>query len=550
MVGLSREFFGICAFVIVNIVFCFEVLKKFRKILLVFFVLSLCLNVGAQQRVRVKIEKADVLRHDDKIGKNTQSLNGNVILSHVKTFLHCDSAYMYNDSNCVVAYGNVHVIQNDSIHLYGNRMTYYGDLNLAKVRDNVRANKGNTWLYTEYLDYDRSLDKAYFYDGGKVVNGDNTLTSDNGVYYPNTNEVYFKDHVVGVSAKYHMDSDTMKYNTHTEVITILGPTTILNSDSTIIKSDYGWYNTKTDEAKLLENNILIMGQKTLEGKTIFYQRRLGLGTVWRDMVLTDSVDRVQLKGDYGFYNENTGAALATKRALMIHIYGQDSLYMHADTMQIVPLADTSRLIKAYHNVKFFREDLQGRCDSLLFDFRDSVGTMYNTPIIWAQGNQMTANEIKMYTKNQTLSKVDLLDAAFVISPEDSIGYNQVKGKKMVGYIRNNDVYRIDVDGNGQTLYYPKDNDAVIGVNRAESSDMSIGMKQKKIISITMRVQPSGNMNPPLLLGEKDLKLTGFSWLEDYRPKSKEQIFLEMKIADDKIAKEEVYEGFSFDEFGE
>lgn len=504
-----------------------------------------------QQNVRIKIERADVLRHDDKIGKNTQSLNGNVILSHVRTFLHCDSAYMYNDSNVVIAYGNVHVIQNDSIHLYGNRMTYYGNQNLAKVREGVRANKGETWLYTEYLDYDRVQDKAYFYNGGKVVNGDNTLTSDNGLYFPVSNDVYFKDHVVGVSPKYHLDSDTMKFNTKTEIITILGPTTIINSDSTIIKSENGWYNTQSNEAKLLKNNIIYAGQQTIEGKTIFYERNKGLGTVWDDMVLTDTVNNMKICGDYGFYNQITGDAFATLRAQVIQTYGEDTIYMHADTFQVVPLPeDTSRILKAYHKVKFFREDMQGRCDSLIFDFRDSISTMYKTPVVWAQGNQMTANEIKLYTRNQALYKAELLEAAFVISPEDSIGYNQIKGKKMTGYIRNNDIYKIDVDGNGQTLYYPKDDEVIIGINRAESSNMTLWLDERKISNITMRVSPSGNMNPPFLFGEKDGKLPGFMWLEQYRPHNKDEIFLPMEIAEEMIVKEEIYEGFTFDELGE
>lgn len=176
----------------------------------------------AQRTIRVNIDRADVLRHDDKIGKNTQSLNGNVKLSHVNTILYCDSAYMYNDSNVVVCYGSVHVVQNDSVHLYGDRLTYFGNQNLAKVRQNVRPNKGDTWLYTEYLDYDRALDKAYFYNGGKVVNKDNTLTSERGIYYPMTNDVYFKDNVVGTSPKYHLISDTAAFNTRTEVVSILG----------------------------------------------------------------------------------------------------------------------------------------------------------------------------------------------------------------------------------------------------------------------------------------------------------------------------------------
>ncbi|MCQ2226704.1 MAG: hypothetical protein MJZ01_02200 [Bacteroidales bacterium] len=529
-------------------------MKFFLNILVVCLLAAMPFMRGEAQRqqpVRIKIERADVLRHDDKIGKNTQSLNGNVILSHQHTFLHCDSAYMYNDSNVVVAYGNVHVIQNDSIHLYGNRITYFGNTNLAKVRENVRANKGNTWLYTEYLDYDKSLDKAYFYDGGKVVNGDNVLTSDNGLYFPNTNDVYFKDNVVGTSPKCDMVSDTMRYNTKSEIITILGPTTIVNSDSTIVKSHDGWYNTQTEEANLLDNSIVITGQKTLTGKRIFYDKRNGIGRVWNDMVLADTVDNMTLHGDYGFYNEKTGAALATRNAQMIHVYQRDTLYMHADTLQIEPLdADSSRLIKAYHWVKFFRSDIQGRCDSLVFDFRDSIATMYKTPIIWAQDNQMTANEIKLFTKNQAIYKSELIDAAFIISPEDTIGYNQIKGKLMTGHIRNNELYRIDVSGNGQTLYYPKDDKVIIGINRAESSDMTIWMNKKKISNITMRVSPSGNMNPPFLLGENECKLAGFSWLEDYKPKCREDIFKKMEIAEGVIVKEEVFEGFSFDELGE
>ena len=298
----------------------------------------------AQRTIRVNIDRADVLRHDDKIGKNTQSLNGNVKLSHVNTILYCDSAYMYNDSNVVVCYGSVHVVQNDSVHLYGDRLTYFGDQNLAKVRQNVRANKGDTWLYTEYLDYDRALDKAYFYNGGKVVNKDNTLTSERGIYYPMTNDVYFKDNVVGTSPKYHLISDTAAFNTRTEVVSILGPTTITTSDSMVIDSKKGWYDTHSDVAKLLKENRLysVKNRSTLLGKTILYERRKGLGTAWNDMVLTDSTNNVSIEGDYGFYNELTQESLATKRALLRQIYSGDTLFLHADTFRVVPLADTSR----------------------------------------------------------------------------------------------------------------------------------------------------------------------------------------------------------------
>lgn len=504
----------------------------------------------AQQTIRVRIDKADVLRHDDKVGKNTQSLNGNVKLSHGNTKLYCDSAYMYNDSNVVVCYSNVHVVQNDSVHLYGNMLTYLGNQNLAKVRQNVRANKGDTWLYTEYLDYDRVQDKAFFYNGGRVVNRQNTLTSERGVYYPMTNEVFFKKDVVGTSPKYTLVSDTAAFNTHTEVVTILSPTTITTSDSMIIDSDNGWYDTKADVARLNKNNRLysVRNKATLTGRTLLYERRKGLGTAWDDMVLTDSTDNVSICGDYGFYNELTREALATRKAMLTQIYAADTLFLHADTFRVVPLADTSRIIKAFHHVKAFRSDLQARCDSLIFDFRDSVATLFHLPVVWSQGSQMTANVIKLYTRNQALYKADLVDAAFVISQEaDSVGFDQVKGKLITGHIRNNELYLIDVDGNGQTIYYPKDGPNLIGINRAESSNMSIWLKDRKIDSIMMRVAPKGNMNPPLLAGESDRQLAGFRWLEDYRPKSKEDIFKALDIPPDMQVQEEVYVGYDFDD---
>lgn len=533
-------------------------IKNITQALVCLMLVLLCVYTPAnaqrkapQKNVRIKIERANFLRHDDKIGKNTQSLNGNVLLSHAKTLLYCDSAYMYNDSNTVIAYGSIHIIQNDSIHLYGDKLTYLGNDNLAKIRENVRANKGDTWLYADYLDYDRLQDKAYFYDGGKVVNKDNVLTSKNGIYYPNTNNVYFKDDVVGTSPRYTLNSDTLLYNTQSEIITILGPTTILNSDSTLIESTHGWYNTKTDYARLLDYSTISKKTYSLTGQEINYNKPTGEAEVNTGMILVDSVDNVTLKGNYGKYNEITQEAFATKHATLLHVYRMDTLYAHADTFHIVPLGDTSRLIKSYHRVKFFRADLQGRCDSLVFDFRDSIGTMYKAPILWGQGNQMTAQEIKLYTREQVLYKTDLIEAAFCISPEaDSSGYNQVKGKLMTGHIKNNDLYRIDVSGNGQTIYYPHDDATLIGINRAESADMSIYLKERKIKNITMRVSPSGNINPPLLLGEEDCKLKGFRWLEEYRPKTKEEIYLETPIPDGLMPQIDVYEGYSFDELGE
>ncbi|MBN2744399.1 MAG: organic solvent tolerance protein OstA [Marinilabiliaceae bacterium] len=483
----------------------------------------------AQRRTRVELEKADVLKADEsKYGKGVQAVFGNVRFKHVNTIMYCDSAYLYRDSNMVVAYSNIHVIQNDSIHLYGDNMDYLGNQNLARVRNNVRMVKGDVTLTTQNLDYDRLGQVGYYFDGGTVMSGDNKLESHWGYYYPNTDMVHFKETVRVYNPQYTIYSDTLKYHTLTEVVSILGPTDIISSDSiNKIYSEDGYYNTQTDFSQLRRRSVITGKEQVLTGDTINYNRRSGLGEVYGNMVLTDSVNNVIIKGNYGLYNELTKSALSTRNACLLQVYNNDTLYLHADTLRMDTIPELgTKLVRAYYKVKFFRPDLQGRCDSMVFNLKDSTNTFYHDPVIWAQGSQLTAETITMFSHNEVLERVELENSAFVVQPEDTtfLMFNQIKGKNMIGYIRNNELYKIDVDGNGQTIYHPKDKELIIGVNRAESSNMTLMFKERRIDRIIMRVTPTGNMNPPLFLPVEDVKLEGFLWLEKYRPKNKEDIF--------------------------
>lgn len=482
-----------------------------------------------KEKAKIHLKKAAWIVKREDLGDNVQLLLGNVKLQHKNTIMFCDSAYIYNDSNYVEAYHNIHIIQNDSIHLYGDLLLYEGNNNMAKVRKNVKIVKKDITLTTQFLDYDRNNNVGYYYNGGEVISGENTLVSDWGYYYPDYNEVHFKDSVVVTNPKYTIFSDTLKYNTISEIASILGPTFIV-SDDNLIYSEDGYYDTKKDKAKLQRNSYVQGKEQKLKGDTIFYDRKIGMGEVFNNMEIHDTTNNIIIAGDYGFYNEITKYGLATKRAQMMQIYKEDTLYLHADTLQMIPLPEEeSRMVKAFYNVKFFRKDMQGRCDSMVYDFRDSTNTFYHDPVIWAMDNQLTAQTIKLYTKNRALYKAEMLNSAFVISQEDSLFYNQVKGRNMTGYIRNNEIYRIDVDGNGQTVYYPKDKDIVIGVNRAESSNLTIHLENKKITGIKLRVDPNGNINPPLLLPTEDVRLNGFHWLESIRPKNRLDIFKHVKM---------------------
>ncbi|WP_430934374.1 OstA-like protein [Saccharicrinis sp. 156] len=473
---------------------------------------------------KVIVNNADSLNYDEAIyGKDVQVLIGNVKFTHETAVMFCDTAYRYILDNKINANGNIHIIQNDTLHLYGRRLNYDGNTGLAQVREDVRLVNKDVVLTTDYLDYDRVNNFAYYFNFGKIVNKENTLTSKKGYYYPATDQVHYKDSVVATNPKYIIKSDTLIYHTETKVSNIEGPTFII-SDSNTIYAEAGYYDMQHDVA-LLKENAYVEGEQLLKGDTIYYDRASGYGEIFNSMELHDTTNNLIIKGDYGFYNEITQDALATLNAELLQIYNKDTLFLHADTLQAVPLEDgEQKLIKAYRKVKYFRSDMQGRCDSMVFDSRDTTNTFYYDPIMWSMGNQLTADVIKMYTKNEVLDKVDLIDRSFIISEEDTGRYNQVKGKLMTGYIRNNEIYKIDVNGNAQSVYFPKDREYVIGVNRAECSNMTLYLTQRMVDQITMRVSPNGNMNPPYLVPDENLRLEGFYWLDAFRPKSKEEIF--------------------------
>jgi lipopolysaccharide export system protein LptA len=484
-------------------------------------------NVSGQKQVT--INHADSLNYDEEIyGKNVHVLIGDVMFTHETAVMYCDTAFRYTTEKKIEAVGNIHIIQNDTLHLYGKELIYNENTGIAQVRNNVKLINKDVTLTTDFLDYDRVNNFAHYFNDGEIINNDNTLTSKLGYYYPDSEQFFYKDSVVFKNPKYTMYSDTLIYNTESKISQIEGPTYII-SDSNTIYAEAGYYDTQLDIAEL-KQNAYISGKQFLKGDTIYYDRNSGVGEVFSNMELHDTTNNIIITGDYGFYNEKSKEALATQRAMLMQIYQADTLFMHADTLEALPIDnENDKLIKAYRKVQYFRSDIQGRCDSMIFDSRDTTNTFFYDPIMWSLGNQLIADEIKMHTKNEVLDKVKLTDRAFIISEEDTGKYNQIKGKIMTGYIRNNEIHKIDVDGNAQTVYFPKDRENIIGVNRAECSNMTIYMKERQVDKIIMRVQPTGNMNPPYLVPDEEQRLSGFYWLDAFRPKKKEDIFYWKKL---------------------
>lgn len=483
-------------------------------------------NVQAQNTHQIEIINADIIKSAKFHGQEAQKLVGNVKFKHEDAIMNCDSAYFYSESYSMDAFSNVSIEQGDTLFLYGDKVHYEGETRIAQVRENVKLVDDSTVLLTEFLDYNRETKIAYYLDGGVIHEGENILTSEKGYYYTESEVFYFKDSVVIVNPDYTIYSDTIEYNTKTEIAYFFGPTEIIGDDN-YLYCEGGWYDTNLDISLMDKNTFFKREGRTLRADTLYYERENGFGRARSNVELFDSAQNVYLMGNSGLYYEDDQLATLTDSSLMMQISDEDTLYVHADTLRSIldtASVDNKKILLAYYHVKIYREDIQGMCDSLAYIEKDSIFNLYGFPIIWSEENQITATKIELKTRNQQLYKIFLKDIALLISREDTLKYNQIRGKSMVGYFRNNDLVKLDVTGNGQTVYYAEDQGEIIGVNRAECSDLIIYLKDNQVSKVNYLVQPTGQYYPLDLFPENQRFLDGFSWNEKWRPLNRWDVF--------------------------
>lgn len=479
-------------------------------------------SVWAQKKAVIKIQHADFYKPEPT--RNRNKLIGNVRLTQDNIIMTCDSLYQYSDSNYIEAFGRVHAIQNDSLHLWGDYLIYDGNTQLAKVRKNVIMKDPKITLTTNFLDYDANAKTGYYFNSGTLKDSINTLISEIGYYFTTTNDMFFKDSVRVYTPDYTMFSDTLKYNTDNKIITITGPATIYGDNRTLYSED-GWYNSLTSHAELYKNNTLTYNEYLTKADTILVDSASNSAILKDNIHMYDTVNNIIVEGNYGEVLKNNDYAFVTDEALLILVGKQDSLFIHGDTLSVSKDSAGQNVMKAYYDTRFFSRDLQGLCDSMIFPVADSTIYLIGAPIVWASGNQMTATNINMLMSNNAIKEFHLNEKAMIINQIDSIKYNQIKGRDMIGHMHNNELYLVDVNGNGETLYYPDDKGVIIGMNKAISAYIKIYIENRKVKDIIFIQKPEGNLNPLFLVNPEDTRLRDFQWHIEKKPMTKEEIFL-------------------------
>lgn len=476
---------------------------------------------------KVYLLHSDLLRKDERI-PDAMVVVGNVVFHHDSVYMYCDSAYYYDKISAFEAFSNVKMNQGDTLFLYGDRLFYDGNTQIAEVRMNVRMENRNTTLLTDSLNYDRLYNVGYYFNGGTLMDEQNVLTSDWGEYNPGTKQSVFNYDVQLVNPQFILTSDTLEYNTASKIADIVGPSDIV-SDNNHIYSELGTYNTVTGKAYLYNRSVLTNEGKQLTGDTLYYDRDAGTGEVFQDVVMNDTVNKNMMTGEYGYYNENTKYAFVTDRAVGVDYSQGDSLFLHGDTLMMKTFyLDTDsmfREMRAFHKVRFFRTDVQGTADSLVFSTKDSCLTMYHDPILWNKNQQLVGEKICIYMNDSTIDWAHIINQALSVEHIDSTLYNQVTGKEMKAYFRNKEMYKAEVIGSVRVVYYPMDSDSLlIGMNVSETSNLDLYLSNQKLEKMVMRPQSNGTLYPMTQIPAGKDKLDNFVWFDYIRPLDKDDIF--------------------------
>lgn len=496
---------------------------------ILFFFVLICSSVFAQQKKsskpapektkQIEIRHAGVFRYDK--GISAKRLIGNVICAHEGAVMNCDSAYLY-DSNKLEAFGHISIIKGDSIFVYGDKLYYDGASKLATLEGNVRCIEKDMTLTTPILTFDVKNSIANYYNGGTLVNKDNTLVSKNGHYYSSSKTVAFKYDVELTNPEYKMKGDTLLYNTSNKTSYFLGPSIIISKDD-YIYCENGWYDTENEKSQFSKNALLVTKEQKLTGDSLTYDRKLGIGRAFKNIKLIDTTNKSVLYGDYAEYHEKASKALVTKRAMYVRMFDKDSLYLTADTLFHQDIDSVNNLIKAYHKVKFYKNDLQGVCDSLAYSTVDSLMHMFYMPIVWAQKGQATAKFIDVCVGKNGIHSFSLTTNGFVVQQADSLinnAYNQITGKNIVGYFKDDSIRKITVKGNAQILYYPKNKTKLVGLNKSLCSDIIVWFKEGDFDKVSFIKKPESVTTPMKDVNIDEARLKGFNWFESRRPLSK------------------------------
>lgn len=490
--------------------------------------------------------------HSDFIDKNQDEIpgaiifTGNVQVEHKGVKINCNKAYHYTDEDYVKAFGNVSLNQGDTIVMNSRYAEYNGKTQFAFATGDVNLRSPDSNLTTDTIYFDRSIQQAYYKSWGTITNKENTLKSKSGRYFLNSKKYVFKTAVTVVNPQVTIKTNNLDFYDNSGHAYVYGPTTITSKEN-VINTSKGFYDTKNDVGRLLDKSNIVYNNRKVEGDIINYDRKKNFAKATNNVKITDTINNMIATGHYAEVYRNIGGTkkdsmFITKKALIKTLVEKDTMYLHGKKILVTGTPE-NRTTRAFNNVRFFKTDMSGKCDSIHANNKDELTKLMGKPVIWNSGNQMTGDEIHLVGNNKTekLDSLKILNNAFLIQ-KDTVGednYNQVKGQFLYGKFRDNKLYEVDLLKNTEKIYFMyNDANEMVGIDKGVSSSINMQLEDNKIVELTSFKKIESDTYPDQDFPKNARRLRGFVWRIEEKITSLENIFPEEEKAIDQKIKAE------------
>lgn len=499
-------------------------------------------TLPVQDSKQIIIENSDFMDISETEVPGAIVLTGNVRIIHQGVRMSCNKAYHFTKANFVKAFGNVNMIQGDTLTMSSKYAEYNGNSKFAFATGNVVMTDPKMTVTTDTINFDRNSQQAYYNTGGVIRDAENTLTSKSGRYYLNQKKFQFNTAVVVNNPTHTIRTNHLDYYTNSGHAYVFGPSTIASANNTIYTTK-GFYDTKKDEGKLQRGSKIKYRDRLIEGDDLYYDRKKDFARARNNVKVTDTINKMVIRGHYAEVYKQKDSMFITKKALVSGLFEKDSVWFHAKRIVVTGKPKT-RIIRGYNNARFFRKDMSGKCDSIHFNEKKGLTQMIGKPIFWNEKRQLTGDLMHLVsdTLTQKVDSLKVLNNAFIIS-KDTIGegYNQVKGVNLYGKFKENKLKEVDVVKNTEVIYYMRnDKQELIGINKNVSSRINMILAEgNDIESVTFFTNPDGEIYPEEELPENARKLRGFEWRGDEQILKLEDIFPKEELELDEKAKAEV-----------
>ncbi|MCP2025900.1 lipopolysaccharide export system protein LptA [Flavobacterium sp. HSC-32F16] len=475
---------------------------------------------------QIHVEHADNFERNEALAPGAVLLSGNVKVDHDGIVLTCNKAYIFEGENYLKAFGNVQLVQGDTLFLNSKYAEYSGNLKQAFATGDAVMTSPDATLQTDTIHFDRNIQQAYYNTKGTIVNKDNTLVSKSGRYFAAEKKFQFLTEVTITNPKYVIKSNHLDYYSNSGHTYLLGPSTI-TSKANYIYTERGFYDTKKNLAHFLRKSYIKYDDRRIEGDSLFYNRNTEFASATRNVKITDSINRGIVKGHYAEIFKLKDSMFVTKRAVAINLVENDSVYIHGKKLMVTG-KEGERILRAFNNVRFYKTDMSGKCDSIHSNSKTALTKLIGNPIIWNGESQITGDIMHLIGDNNTkkLDSLKVLNNTFIISKDTlGTGYNQVKGLNLFGKFKEGKLHDVDVIKNTEVVYFMRNDDnELIGINKNVSSKINLILENNLIETITFFNKVDGDIYPETDLPENARKLRGFVWRGAERIKSKDDIF--------------------------